>query len=183
VLEFCGGRGNKTVQLAGRAGATSPIVTIEIDERKARTLQAQLANAGADVAVVVGDARFAAPDVLADAILLDAPCSGTGIIGRHPEARWRKRPDDGARLAELQAELLRAAATHAAPGGRITYSVCSSDAREGRGVVDAFLAGDPRFSRLPLPDRYDSLNRDGDVVVPAGVDGRDGFYIASLGRT
>jgi len=140
-------------------------------------------RAGATHATVVqGDARSAAPEVRADAVLLDAPCSGLGVIGRHPEARWRKTPEDGARLAALQAELLRAAGERTAPGGRLVYSVCSSDRREGRGVVDAFLEESPAFSRAELPARYAPFVLDGDVVVPPGIAGRDGFYIAALER-
>jgi len=115
-------------------------------------------------------------------VLLDAPCSGTGVLGRHPEARWRKTPQDGARLAATQAELLEAAALRTAAGGRIVYSVCSGDVREGRNVVDAFLAAHADFARDPLPERYAEFARDGDALVPPGIEGRDGFCIARLRR-
>jgi len=183
VLELCGGRGNKTVQIAARLGGEGRVVTVELDEKKLRVMREQLERAdAANVAVVHGDAREAAAEVRADAVLLDAPCSGIGVIGRHPEARWRKTPQDGARLAGAQSELLRAAAARTAPGGRLVYSVCSTDAREGRECIDAFLGDEPAFSRAQLPERYAPFERDGDVVVPAGIEGRDGFYIASLLR-
>jgi 16S rRNA (cytosine967-C5)-methyltransferase len=183
VLEFCSGRGNKTVQIAARLGNAGELACVEIDEKKARVWNEVTARAGVtNAALVVGDARDAAPEVRANAVVVDAPCSGTGTIGRHPEARWRKAPEDGARLASAQGELLRAAAERTAPGGRIVYSVCSSDRREGRDVVDAFLRDATAFARLPLPERYASFARDGDVVVPAGIAGRDGFFIALLGR-
>jgi 16S rRNA (cytosine967-C5)-methyltransferase len=183
VLEFCSGRGNKTVQIAARLSGEGGLVCVEIDERKARVWRDVTERAGVEnAALVVGDATSAAPDVRAIAVLLDAPCSGTGTIGRHPEARWRKTPQDGERLAVAQSELLRAAAERTAPGARLVYSVCSSDVREGRNVVDAFLAAAPAWTRRPLPERYASLARDGDVVIAAGVDGRDGFYIALVGR-
>jgi 16S rRNA (cytosine967-C5)-methyltransferase len=183
VLEFCGGRGNKTVQLAARTEGLGSIVTIELDEKKLRVMREHLERGGiTNVAVVHGDARVAAEEVRADAVLLDAPCSGLGVIGRHPEARWRKTPNDGARLAEGQDELLRAAATRTAAGGRLVYSVCSSDPREGRERIENFLSEESGFARAPLPERYAAFARDGDLVVPAGIDGRDGFYIASLVR-
>jgi 16S rRNA (cytosine967-C5)-methyltransferase len=183
VLEFCGGRGNKTVQLAARTGATGHVVTVEFDEKKVMVMREQLERGGAlNVAVVAGDAREAAPEIRAGAVLLDAPCSGLGIIGRHPEARWRKTPQDGARLASTQAELLAAAAARTAAGGRLVYSVCSSDPREGRERIDALLAEDGSFARAPIPERYAAFARDGDVVVPVGIEGRDGFYIATLQR-
>jgi 16S rRNA (cytosine967-C5)-methyltransferase len=183
VLEFCGGRGNKTIQLAARTGATGHVVTVELDEKKVMVMQAQLERGGAlNVAVVHGDAREAAPEIRASAVLLDAPCSGLGVIGRHPEARWRKSPQDGARLAATQAELLGAAAARTAHGGRLVYSVCSSDPREGRERIDALLGEDPSFARAPLPERYAPFEHAGDVVVPPGIEGRDGFYIATLQR-
>jgi 16S rRNA (cytosine967-C5)-methyltransferase len=184
VLEFCGGLGNKTLQLAARTGGLGSIVSVEQDEKKIRVMREQLERSGVEnVAVVHGDARYAAEEVRAGAVLLDAPCSGLGVIGRHPEARWRKTPDDGARLSAAQDELLRAAAIRTAPGGRLVYSVCSSDPREGSERIDAFLAEDLAFSRSPLPERYAPFAREGDLIVPAGIEGRDGFYIASLVRS
>jgi 16S rRNA (cytosine967-C5)-methyltransferase len=183
VLELCSGRGNKSVQIAARLHGTGQLICVESDEKKIRTWRESVERAGVtDATVVHGDARSAAPDVRAEAVLLDAPCSGLGVIGRHPEARWRKTPEDGARLASLQAELLRAAAERTAPGGRLVYSVCSSDRREGRAVVDGFLAEARAFGRAGLPGRYAPFVLDGDVVVPPGIAGRDGFYIAALER-
>jgi 16S rRNA (cytosine967-C5)-methyltransferase len=183
VLDLCSGRGNKSVQIGARLNGTGTLACIELDDKKTRMLEDALERAGiANVALVCGDARTAATEYVADAVLLDAPCSGLGIIGRHPEARWRKDPADGARLGAIQAELIVAAAGHVAPGGRLVYAVCSSDPREGRDIVNAFLAEHADFARAPLPDRYAPFERDGDVVVVPGIDGRDGFYIASLRR-
>ena len=120
----------------------------------------------------------------ADAVLLDAPCSGLGILGRQPEARWRKHPDDPARLAPLQARLLTAASRCVRPGGVLVYAVCSTDRREGEEVVYAFLAAAPAFARTPLPERYAPFaSASGDVLVPPGIAGRDGFFIARLARS
>jgi len=183
VLELCSGRGNKSVQLAARMNGTGTLVCVEIDGKKLRVLRETLERCDVQrVGIVAGDARHAAAEVMAHAVLLDAPCSGIGIIGRHPEARWRKNPDDGARLAELQSELLHAAGARTLPGGRLVYSVCSTDPREGRVVVDTFLAQHATFARARLPERYARFARGGDVVVTAGIDGRDGFYIALLTR-
>lgn len=119
----------------------------------------------------------------AHAVLLDAPCSGIGIIGRHPEARWRKSPDDGARLSLLQSELLEAAARVTAPNGRLVYSVCSTDPREGVDVIEAFLASRSEFRRDAFAPRYQPfMTREGDLLTPPGIDGRDGFCVARLTR-
>jgi 16S rRNA (cytosine967-C5)-methyltransferase len=183
VLDLCSGRGNKAVQIAARQLGTGTLVCVELDARKVRVLRENLERAGAaSAAIVQGDAREAAPELRAAAVLVDAPCSGVGVLGRHPEARWRKSPEDGARLSVAQGELLRAAAVRTAPGGRVVYSVCSGDAREGRNVVDAFLADSADFERAPLPARYAEFARDGDVLVPPGIEGRDGFYIALVRR-
>jgi len=181
VLELCSGRGNKTLQMAARLQDRGNIVCIERDPKKMAVLSSALERAGiAGVAPVLGDALNVAAQAQADAVLLDAPCSGVGVIARHPEARWRKRPDDGERLAVTQAALLRSAADRTKRGGRLVYSVCSIDPREGRAVVNAFLAADPAFVRAPIPQRYAAFVQDGDLIVPPGIEGRDGFYIASL---
>ncbi len=183
VLELCSGRGNKTVQIAARIGDPGTLYAVELDARKVAVLNAILARDGvAGAAVVAGDGRTVEVPP-ADAVLLDAPCSGLGILGRHPEARWRKSPNDGARLAAEQSELLAAAGAHTRPGGRIVYSVCTTDPRETVDVVDAFLAGHADFARAAeVPARYAIFARERDVVVPPGLDGRDGFYIAALVR-
>jgi len=183
ILELCSGRGNKTLQIAGRMHGSGTLVCVERDEKKIAVLSETLERAGVtNASLVCGDATVAAPQLRADAVLLDAPCSGVGVIGRHPEARWRKSPDDGARLAVVQAALLRAAAERVQSGGRLVYAVCSTDPREGRGVVDDFLTDNACFARAAMPQRYADFARDGDVVVPPGIEGRDGFYIALLAR-
>ncbi len=184
VLELCSGRGNKTVQIAARMRGEGSLVCVERDEKKIAVLEETLARCGVTHAAIVhGDAAHAAAEISADGVLLDAPCSGVGIIGRHPEARWRKTPEDGARLAIVQATLLRAAAERTKPGGRLVYSVCSTDPREGGTLVSEFLEANDSFARAPLPQRYEPFSRSGDIVVPPGIDGRDGFYIAVLARS
>lgn len=181
VIDLCSGRGNKSVQIGARLSGDGSLACIELDSKKMPVLANALERAGiANVALVTGDARAAASELVADAVLLDAPCSGIGVIGRHPEARWRKDVNDGARLGVLQAQLIRSAAARVAPAGRLVYAVCSSDPREGREIVDGFLADHPEFARAALPERYAAFLENGDVVVPAGIDGRDGFYIASM---
>src|SRR5271165_5336191 len=155
VLELCSGRGHKSVQLAARMRAEGSLACVEIDPRKVRVLHAVLERAGAsNAAIVEGDATQAVAELAADAVLLDAPCSGLGILGRHPEARWRKAPGDPARLAPAQAALLRAAAARTKAGGRLVYSVCSTDPREGFEQIERFLAEEAAWARAPLPERY-----------------------------
>lgn len=185
VFEACSGRGNKTMQLASRIGATGRIEAVELDERKVAKLKERLATAEIDtVTLHVADASVAAGRADCDRVLVDAPCSGLGIIGRQPEARWRKSPEDGARLAPLQAAILEASAVRLTVGGTLVYAVCSTDAREGEEIVDAFLVAHPHFARVPAPERYASFaTAVGDLRVIPGIAGRDGFYLARVTRT
>ena len=184
VVELCCGRGNKTLQIASRMRDSGTVLAVDDDAKKIAQTQARLDAAEiASVALVTADVTQmqAAPD--ADAVLLDAPCSGLGILGRQPEARWRKNPDDPQRMQALQKQLLDAAAASVKPGGTLVYAVCSTDAREGEGVIEPFLAAHPAFTRDALPERYAPLRTAaGDVLVAPGIEGRDGFYVARLRR-
>jgi 16S rRNA (cytosine967-C5)-methyltransferase len=183
VVDLCSGRGHKTAQIAARLGGSGALESIELDAQKAQVQQALLAHFGAtNVALVVGDANAVAGEADADAVLLDAPCSGLGVLGRHPEARWRKAPQDAPRHAVAQAQLLRTAARRVKRGGRLVYSVCSPDAREGSAIIEAFLSEMPAFSRGALPARYEPFLERGSLLIPPGIEGRDGFFIALLER-
>lgn len=183
VVDMCSGRGRKTAQIAARMADCGIIESIELDSGKASIQRALLERIGAvSIAVVVGDAVQVSGEACADAVLLDAPCSGLGVLGRHPEARWRKRSVDVPRLAQVQAALLRAAARRVKVGGRLAYSVCSSDPREGVEVVDAFVNEAPAFARACLPERYQAFRRGEDLLIAPGVEGRDGFFVTKLER-
>lgn len=184
ILDLCSGRGHKTLHIAARTNMAAKIVAVDSEERKIAHAQHALEEAGAaGVAFVRGDAAAAALELpAADAVLLDAPCSGSGILGRHPEARWRKGPADAERLSELQGRLLAAAAARLRPGGRIVYSVCAVEAVENEGVIDRFLEANPAFMRDDPPQRYAPYLRGGALLVPPGLERRDGFFIARLHR-
>lgn len=184
VLDVCSGRGNKALQTGVRLAGEGTLLCVEQDERRAAVLQKRLEEAGVGAGVVVGDAStdLLEPGQQFDRIIVDAPCSGVGVIGRHPEARWKKRDADGERLAFTQRAILEAVSRHVHPGGALVYAVCSTDPRETSGVVERFLQGQ-NFERGLIPAAYESfLTGEGDVLVPPGIDGRDGFYIARLER-
>ena len=184
ILDACSGRGNKTLQLASATRDGATIVAVDDDARKCDVARQRLAAAGfQSVEVRTADATALDPAETFDAVVVDAPCSGLGILGRQPEARWRKAPDDGERLGPLQRAILDASAGALRAGGRLVYAVCSTDPREGEGVIDPFLAANPGFARAPLPERYAPFaTAGGDVLVPPGIAGRDGFFIAVLRR-
>lgn len=184
ILDVCTGRGNKALQIGARLGGEGALCCIELDARKVTTLQHRLEEAGVAAAVVTGDAteEILDDDRRFDRVLVDAPCSGIGVVGRHPEARWKKEGSDGERLALMQRTLLERAAAHVYPGGVLVYAVCSTDPRETTEVIEWFLSGQD-FERGLIPAAYQPfLTGDGDVLVPPGIEGRDGFYIARVER-
>lgn len=184
ILDVCSGRGNKALQIGARMAGRGALLCIERDARKVAILGRRLEEAGVVAAVVTGDATIEVlpPDQRFDRVLVDAPCSGTGVVGRHPEARWKKQGADGERLALTQRALLEQAARHVHAGGALVYAVCSTDPRETSEVIDWFLARQ-NFERGLIPASYRSLSTEnGDVLVPPGIEGRDGFYVARVER-
>lgn len=184
ILDVGSGRGNKALQIGARLAHQGSLLCIEQDARKAATLGTRLEAAEIIASVVVGDAatELLGPEMRFDRVLLDAPCSGTGVVGRHPEARWKKLGTDGERLALTQRALLEQAARHVHPGGALVYAVCSTDPRETTEVIDWFLARE-NFERGLIPAAYGPLQTNaGDVLVAPGIGGRDGFYFARVER-
>jgi 16S rRNA (cytosine967-C5)-methyltransferase len=184
ILDVCSGRGNKALQIGARLARDGTLLCVENDARKAATLAQRLERADVVAGIVTGDATQALlpEEQHFDRVLLDAPCSGSGIVGRQPEARWKKQSTDGERLASTQRALLEQAARHVGRSGTLVYAVCSTDPRETKEVMEWFLARE-NFERGPMPAAYESLlTNAGDVLVPPGIDGRDGFYIARLER-
>jgi 16S rRNA (cytosine967-C5)-methyltransferase len=131
VLDLCAAPGGKTTQLAERA---AEVVAVELHPGRARELELSVKRVGFEnVTVVNADARQLPPEVTSfDRALVDAPCSGLGVLASRPDLRWRAQP-----LPELQLELLRVAAERVKPGGTVTYSVCTLAAAENEDVVDA----------------------------------------------
>ena len=184
ILDLCSGRGNKTLQIVARIGPSGTLEAVERDRHNLARARERLAALGIEnVRLIEADASTLAGEADADRVLLDAPCSGLGILGRHPEARWRKDPGDPERLAPLQDALLVAAARRVRPGGRLVYSVCSVDPREGVERIAALLQSSPDFRRAANPQRYLAWQTPaGDLLFPPGIEGRDGFFVAALER-
>jgi 16S rRNA (cytosine967-C5)-methyltransferase len=184
VLDVCSGRGNKALQIGARLARDGMLLCIEQDARKVTLLGRRLEEAGVVAGIVTGDASgsLLSPEQRFDRVLIDAPCSGVGVVGRHPEMRWKKQGGDGERLALTQRALLERMARHVYPGGALVYAVCSTDPRETTEVMDWFLAQE-NFERGLIPAAYEALlTNAGDVLVPPGLEGRDGFYIARVER-
>lgn len=144
VLDLCAGPGGKATHLAQLVGTAGRVTAVELHEHRARLVREAAERLGlANVEVHVGDAAAPPldPDARFDIVLLDAPCTGLGTGRRRPEVRWRRTASDAAALGSVQLELLEAAAGRVAPGGRLTYAVCTWTHAETDAVVDRFDAG------------------------------------------
>ena len=192
TIDLCAAPGGKTAQLAA-AGAI--VTAVDFSAERLRLVTENMERLGLAAETVCADATDFTPATPAGAILLDAPCSSTGTIRRHPDIAWLKTPDDVATAAKLQARLLTAALSMLAPGGTLVYAVCSLQPEEGPAQIDALLAGTANIVRVPVTsDELPGLGGlspaaitpDGDVrTLPchfAASGGIDGFYIARLQR-
>ncbi|MFN0042001.1 MAG: RsmB/NOP family class I SAM-dependent RNA methyltransferase [Alphaproteobacteria bacterium] len=188
VVDLCAAPGGKTAQLAS-VGAR--VVAIERSAGRASTLEANLARLRLPGRVVVADAEAWRPEALADAVLLDAPCSATGTIRRHPDVQRLKTPGDVARLAHRQSAMLDAALAMVRSGGTLVYAVCSLESAECAALVNSWLASNPPVSRLPV--RADEVGGQSEFIDPHGNlrtlpghwperGGLDGFFAARFVR-
>ncbi len=153
VLDFCAAPGGKTVQIAWRMGSPSrgTIVAQEVNPKRLRRLEGNLERMKLECVTTVLKVEDGAQF---DRVLVDAPCSNTGVIRRRPDARWRWDADHLAQLVSLQREVLEAAAAHVKPGGRLVYSTCSNEPEENAEQVASFLAAHPDFKEA---DRRESI--------------------------
>lgn len=183
-LELCSGRGNKTLEIVGRTHDSGTLETIERDAHKVAYERELLRTLGVkSVRIHEGDATQPSGAEDADFVLVDAPCTGLGILGRQPEARWRKEPSDPERLASLQAALLESGSQRVRPGGRLVYSVCTFSPVETDEQIEAFLRAHPDFSRAATAPKYAAWRLpSGDLRFPPGIERRDGFFVALLER-
>nr|WP_166176779.1 RsmB/NOP family class I SAM-dependent RNA methyltransferase [Altererythrobacter segetis] len=185
VIDLCAGAGGKTLALAAAMGNAGTLVAADTDRGRLSRLGPRAERAGALVAETVLLDPGRELDALtswrgkADAVLVDAPCSGTGTWRRNPEARWRLAPEDLLRFAKIQALLLEISSELVRPGGRVVYVVCSLLDAEGPDQITGFEAAHPGWRAEP-PELPLGTARGTGVRLTPFHDGTDGFFIARL---
>ncbi|HEV8628705.1 MAG TPA: RsmB/NOP family class I SAM-dependent RNA methyltransferase [Thermoanaerobaculia bacterium] len=192
VADLCAAPGGKT---AGLAAAGALVTAVDVSGARLVRLRENLARLSLAAEVVEADAATWSPDRAFDVVLLDAPCTATGTIRRHPDILRLKRAEDVARMAQLQRLMLAHAASLVRPGGLLVYSTCSLEPEEGPMQIAALLATRPDFERVPItaveigaaPNWF---TPDGELRTlpfhgpqePPGLAGMDGFFVARLRR-
>jgi len=186
VIDLCAAPGGKTAQLAA-AGAQ--VIAVEREAARMEQLKENLARLKLEAETVVDDARDWRPQESAPFVLLDAPCSATGTIRRHPELPWIKNASDVTMCSQLAGELLDNAAEMVAPGGTLVFATCSLEREEGSEQIEAFLARNEAFTRQSLTPEdvfglTELIDAAGDLrTLPCHLKekgGMDGFYAARL---
>lgn len=183
VIDLCAGAGGKSLALAAAMANRGRVIASDTDRARLSRLQPRAVRAGASIIETVlldpgrEEQALSAWAGKADAVLVDAPCSGTGTWRRNPEARWRLRPAEVERLAALQARLLDVAAGLVRPGGRLIYVTCSLLDAEGRDQAEQFLQRQQGW-RLDLPTLPAGRPHGPGLRLTPLQDGTDGFFIA-----
>src|SRR5208282_4010047 len=201
VLDACAAPGGKTTHIAKLMKDRGKVVAVETEAQRIRQLEENIIRLGLhSVAVVHGDIRDAEAGIrraagwepasgscLFDRVLLDAPCSALGVIRRNPDVKYRLRPKDLLRLRDNQLMLLQAVSRYLKVGGRMVYSVCSTEPEEGEEVIGKFLHGNQNFSIIRSehdflrPFEYGDSGRVFYRTFPHEHD-MDGFFAARLKR-
>jgi 16S rRNA (cytosine967-C5)-methyltransferase len=185
ILDLCAGAGGKALALAA-AAPRSIILATDSNRARLSKLGPRAERAGARIETRLINPPNEVANLsdwagMADCVLVDAPCSGSGTWRRNPEGRWRLTAERLERLVAQQARLLEIASELVRPGGRLVYAVCSLLSREGAGQIEAFLS---RRSSWIVQETLDAAGRSdgaGRLLTP-GHDGTDGFFVARLGR-
>jgi len=186
VIDLCAAPGGKTLQLAARG---AKVMSVEVDSTRAARLKDNLARTGLSAEVIESDVRDF--DGTAPLVLLDAPCTATGTIRRHPDLPWIKGAADVMAQTTLSYDLLESAAGMVEPGGLLVFAVCSLEQEEGEEQIAAFLSGHREFQHEPLAPgtifgHSEWITPQGDLrTLPchlADQGGMDGFYAARLRR-
>jgi len=186
IIDLCAAPGGKTAQLANRGAV---VTAVDRSEKRLARLSENLRRLGLTAELIAADAVTWRPSQLAEMVLVDAPCSATGTIRRHPDVARLKKPDDVAKLAGVQDRLLTAALEMTAPGGTVVYCSCSLLPQEGPERIEPLIGAGGAARREPVKPTEvggmkELISADGDLrTLPCHLPeqgGMDGFYAARL---
>ena len=188
VLDACAAPGGKACHILELEPGIAELVALDVDPARSARIADNLSRLGLTATVIVGDAANTAwwDGRAYDRILLDVPCSGTGVIRRHPDIKLLRRPEDIARFAAMQLALLRSVYALLAPRGRLLYASCSVLRAENTAVISEFLSTEPtaldvtESARLLLPGVAPVQGPGPGCALPCGAADADGFYYACL---
>lgn len=196
VVDLCAGAGGKTLALGALMRNTGRLYALDVSvsrlsKLKPRLIKSGLSNVWPSGISGLKDERLKRLTAKADAVLVDAPCSGTGTFRRNPDLKWRQTKETLASLIAKQSEILGAAARLLKPGGRLVYATCSLLDDENQALVEAFLAQNPTFTRVScqqvlaeqrvvLPAQWRAFTAAGDLWLWPHRSGTDGFFAATL---
>jgi 16S rRNA (cytosine967-C5)-methyltransferase len=179
VADTCAGPGGKATAIAA-TGAY--VVATDVQVARARLILVNARRLDADVAVMASDGR--APALRRGSfprVLVDAPCSGLGVLRRRPDARWRVDAAEVERLAALQRDLVEAAIDLVSPGGDLVYSVCTMTAAETVGIDEWLADAHPELTPLPMPEGAWRAHGRGAILLPQAA-GTDGMFLLRVHR-
>lgn len=182
VLDVCAAPGGKSTHIAQYLQNSGQVLSCDIYEHKLKLIKENSARLGINILqTFLQDATIYVEQFnnIADYVLVDAPCSGLGVLRRRADARWRKQEHELERLPELQLRILKNAARYLKPGGRLVYSTCTIRRQENQDVINRFLQETPEFEyeQIVHPVEQQQVR---EINLYPHLDGVDGFYIVSL---
>ena len=178
AIDLCAAPGGKSTHLAQQG---LNVTAVDVHPGRLRRAQAMADRLGLSLRTVAGDGRTVdLPEGAADLVLVDAPCTGLGVVRRRPELRWRRGPADPRQLGALQVELLQRALALVRPGGRVVYSVCTWTQPETDDVVAAVIGDTAGVHTVTVDGGTQTVHG---VQLAPDIDEGDGMYIALLQRT
>ena len=184
ILDLCAAPGNKTTHTGELMNNRGKILAVDISEKRLETLNTSCIRLGINIVnVMVSDVMSLKNNLTEnfDGVLLDAPCSGTGVLARHADSRWNKDIKDIKRLSLLQKKMIDEASHFVKPGGSMVYSVCSIEPEEGEEVVKNFLDCNKDFFPEKLFPEIENRASAGLLILPP-LHSIEGFFIAKFRR-
>ncbi len=183
VMDMCAAPGGKTTHIAEKMGNDGTVYAFDVHSHKIATINENAKRLGIDIIKAsCGNSAEYDPqyEACADRVLVDAPCSGLGVLRRKPDIKYARSAEDLQLLADTGYAILENAKRYVKPGGIIVYSTCTIEKCENDGVTDKFLANNPDFEKIAI-DIYDKPNT-GSITLYPDTDGCDGFYICKMQR-